>query len=175
MLKFRQQIVRSAVRAQRATDWEAISTKLTDPRARAALDSLRSVHGEIQAEAREYLKEPEAIDFDYYRSIIKNKDLVNALEENYKNIVFPTITPAELETSEVNEKATVEALFADLNEKVNDSKNRIVELQELIGLMEETRTTLDTTMDEITAMYPEVHEEIDDEIANYDWEKDTQG
>lgn len=80
MLKFRQQIVRSAVRAQRATDWEAISTKLTDPRARAALDSLRSVHGEIQAEAREYLKEPEAIDFDYYRSIIKNKDLVNALE-----------------------------------------------------------------------------------------------
>lgn len=89
--------------------------------------------------------------------------------------MFPTITPAELETSEVNEKATVEALFADLNEKVNDSKNRIVELQELIGLMEETRTTLDTTMDEITAMYPEVHEEIDDEIANYDWEKDTQG
>lgn len=80
MLKLRQQIVRSAVRAQRATDWEAISTKLTDPRARAALDSLRSVHGEIQAEAREYLKEPEAIDFDHYRSIIKNKDLVNALE-----------------------------------------------------------------------------------------------
>lgn len=89
--------------------------------------------------------------------------------------MFPTITPAELETSEVNEKATVEALFADLNEKVNDSKNRIVELQELIGLMEETRTTLDTTVDEIAAMYPEVHEEIDDEIANYDWEKDTQG
>lgn len=41
--------------------------------------------------------------------------------------------------------------------------------------MEETRTTLATTMDEVTAMYPEVHEEIDDEIANLDWEKDTQG
>lgn len=59
--------------------------------------------------------------------------------------------------------------------KVEDSKNRIVELKELIGLMEETRTTLDTTVDEIAAMYPEVHEEIDDEIAAYDWEKDTQG
>lgn len=65
--------------------------------------------------------------------------------------------------------------FAQLDEKVDDSKKRIVELQELIGLMEETRTTLDTTVDEIAAMYPEVHEEIDDEIANYDWEKDTQG
>lgn len=67
------------------------------------------------------------------------------------------------------------AQFAQLNVKVEDSTKRIVELKELIGLMEETRTTLGTTMDEITAMYPEVHEEIDDEIANYDWEKDTQG
>lgn len=80
MFKLRQQIVRRAVQAHRATDWDAIATKLTDPRARAALDSLRNVHGEIQAEAREYLKEPEAIDFEYYRSVIKNKDLVNALE-----------------------------------------------------------------------------------------------
>jgi hypothetical protein len=57
---------------------------------------------------------------------------------------------------------------------VADSKARIEELKELIGLMEETRTTLATTMDEITAMYPEVEEEIDDEIANLEWEKDTQ-
>ncbi|KAF1336558.1 Syntaxin-like protein, partial [Globisporangium splendens] len=175
MFKLRQQVVRRAVVAQRAIEWDAISQKLTDPRARAALDSLRNVHGEIQAEAREYLKEPEAIDFDYYRSVIKNKDLVNALEENYKSIAFPTITPEELDTSEINEKETVDQLFAQLNEKVDDSKKRIVELQELIGLMEETRTTLDTTVDEIAAMYPEVSEEIDDEIANYDWEKDTQG
>lgn len=64
--------------------------------------------------------------------------------------------------------------FAQLNEKVEDSKARIEELKELIGLMEETRTTLATTMDEVTAMYPEVEEEIDDEIANLEWEKDTQ-
>jgi hypothetical protein len=65
--------------------------------------------------------------------------------------------------------------FAQLEDKVQDSKNRIGELQEIISLLEQTRTTLDTTMDEVTAMYPEVGEEIDDEIANYEWEKDTQG
>ena len=64
--------------------------------------------------------------------------------------------------------------FSQLNEKVADSKARIEELKELIGLMEETRTTLATSMDEVTAMYPEVEEEIDDEIANLEWEKDTQ-
>ncbi|RLN15147.1 hypothetical protein BBJ28_00023851 [Nothophytophthora sp. Chile5] len=50
----------------------------------------------------------------------------------------------------------------------------MAELTELTQLMEETRTTLDTTMEEVTAMYPEVEEEIDDEIANLEWEKDTQ-
>ncbi|DAZ96000.1 TPA: hypothetical protein N0F65_009301, partial [Lagenidium giganteum] len=182
MLKLRQQVVRR-IANQRSLEWDTISKKVSDPRARAALDSLRNVHGEIQSEAREYLKEPEAIGFDYYRSVIKNKELVNAMEENYKNIVFPTITPEDLDkvTADtpaelrINEKETIDQLFAQLNEKVSDSKHRIEELKELISLMEETRTTLDTSMDEVTAMYPEVHEEIDDEIANYDWEKDTQG
>lgn len=181
MNKLRQQVVRRCL-TQRAVEWDAISAKLSDPRARAALDSLRNAHGEIQAEARKYVHEPEAIDFDYYRSIIKNKELVDAMEANYKSIAFPTITPADLdvvtadtpEELRLNEKETIDQLFAQLNEKVEDSKNRIVELQELIGLMEETRTSRATTMDEVTAMYPEVADEIDDEIANYDWEKDVQ-
>ncbi|TMW69444.1 hypothetical protein Poli38472_001600 [Pythium oligandrum] len=182
MLKLRQQVVRR-VAAQRALNWDALSTKLTDPRARAALDSLRNLHGEIQNEARQFVNEPEAIDFEYYRSVIKNKDLVNAMEENYKNIVFPTITPEDLdkvsadapEALRLNEQETIDQLFAQLNEKVEDSKKRIVELQEVVALLEQTRTTLDTTMDEVAAMYPEVGEEIDDEIANFEWEKDTQG
>lgn len=103
-------------------------------------------------------------------------------QANYKSISFPTITPADLdvvtaETPEelrLNEKETLDQLFAQLNEKVEDSTKRIVELKELIGLMEETRTSRATTMDEVTAMYPEVADEIDDEIANYDWEKDVQ-
>uniref|UniRef100_M4C2M3 Uncharacterized protein n=1 Tax=Hyaloperonospora arabidopsidis (strain Emoy2) TaxID=559515 RepID=M4C2M3_HYAAE len=184
MLPFRAQVVRRGVLQTRAIEWSTISQKLSDPRARAALDSLRDVHGQIAAEARVYLKEPEAIDFDYYRSVIKNKELVDAMESNYKTIAFPKITPEELDVAakspelpeelRLNEQETVDQLFSQLNEKVADSKARIEELKELIGLMEETRTTLATSMDEVTAMYPEVEEEIDDEIANLEWEKDTQ-
>ncbi|TDH70181.1 hypothetical protein CCR75_008669 [Bremia lactucae] len=183
MLQFRKQVMCRALQT-RAFEWEAISKKLTDPRARAALDSLRDAHGQMAAEARMYVKEPEPIDFDYYRSVIKNKELVDAMEANYKSISFPVITPEELDISaksdelpeelRLNEQEVVDKLFSQLNEKVADSKARIEELKELIGLMEETRTTLDTTMDEMTAMYPEVEEEIDDEIANLEWEKDTQ-
>ncbi|CAH0481516.1 unnamed protein product [Peronospora belbahrii] len=183
MLHLRKQIV-GRVLQTRAIEWNVMSQKLSDPRARAALDSLRDVHGHIAAEARAYIKEPEAIDFDYYRSVIKNKELVDAMESNYNSICFPTITPEELDAASksadlpddlrVDEQETVDKLFTQLNEKVADSKARIEELKELICLMEETRTTLATTMDEMTAMYPEVEEEIDDEIANLEWEKDTQ-
>ncbi|CAH0486705.1 unnamed protein product [Peronospora farinosa] len=183
MYQLRKQVVGRALQT-RAIEWSTISQKLSDPRARAALDSLRDVHGQIAAEARNFVKEPEAIDFDYYRSVIKNKELVDAMESNYKSISFPIITPEELDVAaksadlpddlRLNEQDTVDKLFSQLNEKVTDSKARIEELKELIGLMEETRTTLATTMDEVTAMYPEVEEEIDDEIANLEWEKDTQ-
>ncbi|CAI5746234.1 unnamed protein product [Peronospora destructor] len=183
MYQLRKQVVGRALQT-RAIEWNTISQKLSDPRARAALDSLRDVHGQIAAEARNFIKEPEAIDFDYYRSVIKNKELVDAMESNYKSISFPIITPDELDVAaksadlpdelRLDEQDTVDKLFSQLNEKVTDSKARIEELKELIGLMEETRTTLATTMDEVTAMYPEVEEEIDDEIANFEWEKDTQ-
>jgi hypothetical protein len=79
MLKLRHQVVRRIV-CQRAVEWDSLASKLTDPRARAALDSLRNLHSEIKAEAREYIKEPEAIDFNHYRSVIKNKELVDIME-----------------------------------------------------------------------------------------------
>ncbi|CAI5740648.1 unnamed protein product [Hyaloperonospora brassicae] len=177
-------VLRRGLPTRAAIEWSAIAQKLSDPRARAALDSLRDVHGQLAAEARAYVREPEAIDFAYYRSVIKNKALVDAMESNYKTIAFPTITPEELDAAaqstelpdelRLNEQETVDELFGQLNEKVADSKARIEELKELIGLMEETRTTLTTSMDEVTAMYPEVEEEIDTEIANLEWEKDTQ-
>ena len=53
------------------------------------------------------------------------------------------------------------------------SKQRMQELEETIQLMEQTRTTRETTIEELETMYPEILEEIDDEIANYDWEKDA--
>lgn len=53
------------------------------------------------------------------------------------------------------------------------SKGRIQELQETIALMEATRTTPSTTIEELEVLYPEVLNEIDEEIGNYEWEKDA--
>nr|CCA19032.1 conserved hypothetical protein [Albugo laibachii Nc14] len=180
MLHLRQRVIRSLARHERGSlDWNVMYTKLSDPQARAALEGLQNVHAQIQADAREYVKEPEPIDFEHYRSVIKDKDLVDAIEQNYKSIKFPVITPQQLdntvEGSEIqplNEKQMLQEMFDELDGQLEDSKTRITELKEFIRLMQETRTTLDTTMPEMTAMYPEIHEEIDEEIANMEWDKD---
>ena len=112
--------LRRGLPTRAAIEWSAIAQKLSDPRARAALDSLRDVHGQLAAEARAFVREPEAIDFAYYRSVIKNKALVDAMESNYTTIAFPTITPEELDAAakstelpdelRLNEQETVDEL-----------------------------------------------------------------
>ncbi|OQR92180.1 hypothetical protein THRCLA_22406 [Thraustotheca clavata] len=156
-----------------ATNWEPLRAKLTDPRARASLDSLKQAHAAILAEAREFAGEPDKINFAHYKNLVKNKDLVEALEQNYANIVFPDIKPEDCYTAGRSLESDLKPSFDLLDGEIADSVERIEELKELIALMEETRTTKATTIDEVAAMYPEVLEEIDEEIANYEWEKDV--
>ncbi|EQC35501.1 hypothetical protein SDRG_07209 [Saprolegnia diclina VS20] len=155
------------------TQWEPLRAKLADPRARASLDSLKQAHAAIMAEAREFAGEPEKINFAHYKALIKNKDLVEALEENYASIVFPDIKPVDCYTAGSSLEADLKPTYERLDAEIVDSVERIEELKELIALMEETRTTKATTIDEVAAMHPEIVDEIDEEIANYDWEKDV--
>ncbi len=57
--------------------------------------------------------------------------------------------------------------------EVEESKTRIQELTETIALMEATRTTVDTSIEELELLYPEIVQEIDEEIGKYEWEKDA--
>ena len=58
-------------------------------------------------------------------------------------------------------------------ELIDNSQSRIVELKESIELMQAIRSDKNTTMLELRVLYPEIVQEIDDEIAAYDWRKDT--
>lgn len=61
----------------------------------------------------------------------------------------------------------------EANTLIANSTERISELEQTVQLMEQTRTSRETTIEELEKMYPEILQEIDEEIANYDWEKDT--
>ncbi|KAF0689857.1 Aste57867_18727 [Aphanomyces stellatus] len=156
-----------------STNWEPLRAKLSDVRARQSLDSLKQTHNNIVAEGLHYQREPEAINFTHYRNLIKNKDLVDALEENYRTIVFPDIKPEDCYTPGRSVESDLKPTFNRLHAEIEDSTERIEELKEFITLLEATRTTKDTSVDEVAAMHPEIADEIEDEIARLDWEKDS--
>ena len=105
MLHLRQRVIRSLARHERGSlDWNVMYTKLSDPQARAALEGLQNAHAQIQADAREYVKEPEPIDFEHYRSVIKDKDLVDAIEVHslYQKLSSPHIPFLYSKTTKVS-------------------------------------------------------------------------
>ncbi|CAK4701426.1 hypothetical protein LEN26_010896 [Aphanomyces euteiches] len=157
-----------------STNWEPLRSKLSDARARHSLDSLKQTHNNILAEGLLYQREPEAINFAHYRELIKNKDLVDALEDNYRNLEFPDIKPSDCYTEGRSLESDLKPTYNRLSAEIQDSVERIEELKEFISLLEQTRTTKDTSIDEVAALHPEIVDEIDDEIAALEWEKDAQ-
>lgn len=66
--------------AHRSVDWSAIQKKLSDPKARSALEALRQAHSEVEQDAKKYMQSPAPIDFEAYRAKIKTPGLVDAFE-----------------------------------------------------------------------------------------------
>ena len=66
--------------AHRSFDWSSLQKKLSDPRTRGAVESLRQAHAEVEQDAKKYLQAPAPIDFDAYRKKIKTPGLVDAME-----------------------------------------------------------------------------------------------
>jgi hypothetical protein len=53
------------------------------------------------------------------------------------------------------------------------SEARVAELDAMIDAMSTARLSADTTVEDVYAMYPEIGEEIEQELGEQDWRKDT--
>lgn len=81
--------------AHRSLDWSGIQKKLSDPKARAALDSLRQAHSQIEQDAKKYMAPPAPINFAEYREKIKTKGLVDVFESDYNALQFEELNAAD--------------------------------------------------------------------------------
>jgi len=140
-----------------------------EPATRAALDQVRSLIADIENKNQKYREEVEPIDWDHYRSIIKTPGLVDAFEADYKSMEFPTVDAEQFANADEGE---FDKSIADAAGSVEESKARVAELEELLALMKATRTDENTKIEDLQQLYPEVTEAIDDEIANYQFDKD---
>ena len=54
------------------------------------------------------------------------------------------------------------------------SEERITSLEDLVESLETNKVGPRTTLDQLYALYPDLQQEIEDEIDNHEWGKDIQ-
>lgn len=127
--------------------------------------------GEVQSLATQYAAPPTALDFTKYKDSIKtNRDLVEQLEKFYKaNITTVALAKESLSPEEkledeafLQEVQTVSAQYAEL----------IQMWEKEITLLEENKVSKTTTLAQLYEVYPEIAEELEDDMDDFNLIKD---
>lgn len=119
--------------------------------------------------AEKYTAPPAPIDFASAKQGVRDTELVAALESFYKN----TSPPAETYEMAPEEKEKSEETIAYLTELDAANKELLPVLEKEIDFFSNTRTSTETTVFDMKVNYPLIHEEIEDELENREWFKDT--
>ena len=171
-MMLRQSVMRSvrAVRQVRyMADWQALQGKTSTDATRSDVARLRDLYGEINAEQKKYGEEPAAIDFDAYRESINTPGLVDEFEKAYSALAFPTYPNESAPAS----MAAFDTILENAAATTDASAARLAELEGMISEAESTKTTADTTVEEVLNRYPEIAKEIDQEVEEHQWWKDV--
>eukprot|EP00580_Thalassiosira_gravida_P002823 CAMPEP_0201603676 /NCGR_PEP_ID=MMETSP0492-20130828/4043_1 /ASSEMBLY_ACC=CAM_ASM_000837 /TAXON_ID=420259 /ORGANISM="Thalassiosira gravida, Strain GMp14c1" /LENGTH=168 /DNA_ID=CAMNT_0048067505 /DNA_START=86 /DNA_END=592 /DNA_ORIENTATION=+ len=158
---------RSAQRLS-SVNWSATVFK-GDPELSSMVAGFRAWTAQADAMAEKYSAPPGPIDFSTAKSSVRDVALVDALESLYKSASPPAIT-YEWSSEEQAKKAELikgaEAGLAFNQEMIDDTEKEI-------ALLRTNRTTHDSSPVLMAEVYPDIAEEIEDEIENREWFKDT--
>ena len=181
----------SAVRTN--VDWAAMTssangTSKGGAEAKAAVNRFRAALGEIDALHEKYAgSAPPPIDFDSFRSRIKQKGLVDQMEKAYKAKMASMPSKMEWHPKALEEGAAIDAegdkqeaemlvkqeeAFAKAAKEVSESAARIEELEAEVAMMIAKKTDRTTTTDDVFEAYPDLKKEVEEEIENHEWQKD---
>ena len=149
------------------TDWEKLTSKASSAAARTELARLQQMYAKVDQEAATLSPTVAPIDFQSYRKRLDGATFVDEVEKAYKQLQFPvgTNTLASKADSKLNE------LFASAKSTAEQSSARAKELESFLAKLEQNRTTKDTTIDDVVALYPEIAAEVQGEIKKHEWMK----
>ena len=128
----------------------------------AATPSTRPREGQF----RDGVRSPQAIDFAAYKGKV-DASLLALAEKEFKGVQYPPF--AELDEA----KAEYDAMFAEAQQKIAESKTRIDELTKQMNVMVAKKVGHATTVDDVYEAYPDIDKEVDDEIDKHEWAKDA--
>lgn len=140
------------------------------PEVAAKFNQFKAWVGMTETMYEKYHKPPPPVDFAPAKKTIRDKVLVEALESFYKSYQPPPEIHQMPETEKDSQVETLEML----KEADAMHKELIPVLEAEIDFLQKSRVTVDTTVFDLEQNYPLIHEEIEDELDQRDWFKDTE-
>jgi len=132
----------------------------------AALQAFRKRHGDAQRIQAQYAAQPTTVDLAHYRSILKNKAVVDDVEKLLKEFKVVTydvnshIKAIETFETKAVEKAQATAAQIDVELK---------ELQSTLANIEEARPFEDLTVEDVGAAHPRITEAVETMVQKGKW------
>lgn len=132
----------------------------------ASLQAFRKRHGDAQRLHNQYASQPTTVDFAQYRSILKNKAIVDEAEK-----LLESFKPAEYDT-EAQIKA-IEAFEVKAVSKAQETEARLdVELEELqatLANIEGARPFDELTTEDVGCAHPRIVETVETMLKKGKW------
>jgi len=132
----------------------------------AALQAFRKRHGEALRAQGTYANQPTTVDFEHYRSVLKNKAIVDEAEKLLKEF-----KPVTYDVSE--HLKAIDAFEAKAVAKAKETEEKIdVELKELqatLANIEEARPFQDLSVKDIGEAHPRILETVETMMKKGKW------
>jgi len=132
----------------------------------ASLQAFRKRHSEAQRLQAQYASQPTTVDVAHYRSVLKNKAIVDEAEKLLKSFTPVTYdVNAHVKAIETFETKAV-AKAKETAEKIDIE---LKELQTTLANIEGARPFEDLTVDEVGAAHPRITEAVENMIKKGKW------
>lgn len=135
----------------------------------AKVNQFRSWVAGAEAMAEKYNAPPSPIDFSGAKEAVRDVELVEALEKLYDS----SSPPPEVYEWSAEDKAEKMQQIEEARTGLALTKELIADTEKEIAFMKANRTTRETSATELAEVYPEIAAEIEEEIENREWFKDT--
>ena len=131
----------------------------------------RAWTAQANALAEKYSAPPTPIDFASAKKSVRDGALVDALEKMYKSSSPP---PQTHEWSKEDQETKAQ-LIEDAKASLAFTQEMIDDTTREIAFLRVNKTTRDMSTNDMKEVYPDIAEEVEEEIENREWFKDTLG
>ncbi|KAJ1654291.1 ATP synthase d subunit [Dispira simplex] len=148
-------------------NWTKLTTALQmKQETMSALIAFRKRFDETQRQLAQLEEHKTGVDFAHYRSVLKNKAVVDKLEAAVKAV---KIVPYDL----AGQIKVIEAFEAKAMEKAKQTADQVeadlVDLRDALKNIEAARPAEQLTMDDVAKVFPEFEKEVLDAIQKGEW------